>query len=68
MHRPEHNLDPPDEELPEFCPICKHDNVDEAGEWLSEYPPFCSKACKDLYVEEVRKEAEAEYKEFKASA
>lgn len=43
------------EELPDQCPICGENNVDENGEWLfEEEPPFCSDLCRTKY--EIREE------------
>lgn len=35
--------------MPEHCPVCGGENVDENGEWLYCEEPFCSQKCYDRY-------------------
>ena len=52
---------PPDDDRPDYCPVCRRENADEDGEPIcAEAPDFCSVKCEAAYVDEQRAAAAAD--------
>ena len=53
---------PPDDDVPECCPMCDKPNCDDDGEPVcAAAPDFCSTACERAYIELTAKQDEQEH-------